>query len=429
MENNRRLIPPKVPNVRFNLTNNKGNEALIILRIRIKGKRFNYSTGWKINPNHWDQKAGRAKHVRGKEEYLEMNNALSGFREVVQNIFIQNNYGEISFEDLKEKLDYETGKTEHPKLLETPTLFSFIEDYISQEQNKVSSNRDTWKKFITVFNHLKEYEKEKKLSLDFSKINWQFLDDFTNWLYLPPRNHSINNASKIMEVVKQFMREAQKRELHENRVYQEKGFGVKRAKVKNKVRLTFEEINQLLELDLSDNERLEKVRDLFIVGAYTGLRFSDWHKIRRSNIIEDEEGQLLQIMTKKTNTKVVIPILPTLEQILDKYSFNLPKISIQKFNEYIKEVCQIALEDNTFLRIYSESGTVQNEITEKWRKISSHAARRSFASNFWEKGIPAALLMQITGHATEKQFFEYIDVKQEDTARQFAKMARQLFSD
>ena len=189
----------------------------------------------------------------------------------------------------------------------------------------------------------------------------------------------------------------------------------------NRVRLGFDEFHKLLELDLSNKKRLEKTRDLFIVGCFSGLRFSDWHKVSRENISIEEGAELLQIFMQKTNKYVYIPVLPELKEILIKYDYNLPKISAQKFNAYIKEACQLAIEDKTFQRIYSVGGTIKNETIEKWKKTSSHAARRSFASNFWDLGLPATELMQITGHSTEKQFFEYIDVSAKELAKRMAK--------
>ena len=217
------------------------------------------------------------------------------------------------------------------------------------------------------------------------------------------------------------MKEAHRKGLHNNTIFQEPDFGLRRVKVKNKVRLSFAELEALsVKLDLSNNRRLEKVRDLFIVGSYTGLRFSDWHKIRREQIILKGGAELLEIMAQKTSEPIVIPLLPELKTVLTKYDYQLPRITIQKFNEYIKEVCQLAISDSKFFRIYSEGGRVHSEKIEKWKKVSSHAARRSFATNFWELGIPAPILMQITGHATEKQFFEYIDVNQYEVAKRFA---------
>ncbi len=164
------------------------------------------------------------------------------------------------------------------------------------------------------------------------------------------------------------MQESYKLRYHSNLTYQERGFGVKQVKTQNKIRLSFEELEQLMELDLSDNSRLERVRDLLIAGCNIGLRISDWHKVNRENPIEEEGEELFEILTQKTGQKVFIPCLPDSKAVLEKYDYQLPEISSQKFNAYIKEVCEMAAIDTTLLRVCSEVGTVDNERIEKWKR-------------------------------------------------------------
>ncbi|WP_282776282.1 site-specific integrase [Phaeodactylibacter xiamenensis] len=419
----------KLPTPRFLLVSPNAEGRMILLRMTIAKKhRVSFSTGIRVNPKHWNAKAARLKLVRGKEkEYRDINKRLAAFSEIAQDIYIEYDNGQrLDRKTFLEQLAYRSGRKENPAANVT-TLFQFVEQFIEAEQTKPNAKRGTWKKYLTVFNHLREFAAAQgKESLDFSDINWQFRNDFINWLYSPPRSHSQNNAAKILAVTKQFMREAEKRGLHSNRIYTQKGFGLRRTKTTAKVRLTFAELEELAAVDLTDTPRLERARDLFLVGCFTGARFSDWHKVSRENIIEEPEGQLIQILTQKVRNRVVVPVFPVLAGILEKYGYQLPEMSIQHFNRDIKTVCKIALKDSRFQRIYSEGGDTKAEIVEKWERVSSHAARRSFASNFWEAGIPAALLMQITGHATEKQFFEYIDISQEQAARQFAKMALEV---
>jgi integrase len=175
---------------------------------------------------------------------------------------------------------------------------------------------------------------------------------------------------------------------------------------------------------------LERVRDLFLLGCHTGLRFSDWWKLSRANLnVKDPDNPYFEIVTKKTDQSVIIPLLPDAEEILEKYDYQLPKISAQKFNEYIKEVCELAIGEETFLRIYSEAGQMKNERVAKWTRVSSHAARRSFVTNYWERGMPVSLIMQITGHTTEAQFFEYIDVSPKLAAKEFQARVRKQRSE
>jgi integrase len=88
----------------------------------------------------------------------------------------------------------------------------------------------------------------------------------------------------------------------------------------------------------------------------------------------------------------------------------LPRsVSNQKFNLYIKEVCQMAG--------LSQKGRLENQPEQElWQCVSSHTARRSFATNLYNEGFPVLDLMKITGHRTEKAFLQYIKITNEDAA-------------
>ncbi|GAH10436.1 unnamed protein product, partial [marine sediment metagenome] len=94
---------------------------------------------------------------------------------------------------------------------------------------------------------------------------------------------------------------------------------------------------KIFEVDLQDKPKLDRVRDLFIVGCYTGLRYADLGQLNADMI--SPKGELIKIKTKKTGEVVVIPMHPLVMQVFEKYDGNLPRVlSNQKFNEYIKLV-------------------------------------------------------------------------------------------
>lgn len=77
--------------------------------------------------------------------------------------------------------------------------------------------------------------------------------------------------------------------------------------------------------------------------------------------------------------------------------------------------------DQDVLLKKSVGGQIQEVVKKKYQLAQSHMARRSFATNFYQLGIPAAHLMLITGHSTEKQFFEYINLDKIQNAKTVAK--------
>lgn len=203
--------------------------------------------------------------------------------------------------------------------------------------------------------------------------------------------------------------------------------------------LSLSQLQKLSDLDLSDYtcsikidrgdikenvsyRTLDKVRDLFLIGAYTGLRFSDFSKLDINSIDE----KFIKLKQVKTGNKVVIPISPKLHPVLEKYKTGLPTISNQKFNLYIKHVAELAgLTELT--EIKSTKGNKQTTYkVPLHRLISSHCCRRSYATNMFNAGVPPMLIMSATGHKSESSFLKYIRATSQDKAMLLGEIMEKL---
>ena len=211
------------------------------------------------------------------------------------------------------------------------------------------------------------------------------------------------------------MNEAVDRNLTKNLEYRNKKFRVLEEQV-DKIYLTQKELKVIYEMQLTGiYQKLEKVRDLFIIACYTGLRFSDLIQVRPENI--NDVGTQIKVRTEKTSEIVIIPLHPLVKNIITKYKGHLPSvISNQKMNEYLKEIGELA-ELNTSVKIaITRGGKTENDISKKWELITTHTARRSFATNAFLMDVPTISIMKITGHRTEKSFMKYIRISQEENA-------------
>ena len=123
----------------------------------------------------------------------------------------------------------------------------------------------------------------------------------------------------------------------------------------------------------------------------------------------------------------MIPIHPEVRRIWDEYDGKLPNvISNQKFNQYIKEVCQAVGITDSVLKSITRGGKKITTAYEKWQLVSSHTARRSFATNLYRQGLPVVTIMAITGHRTEGAFLKYIKVGKEEHAEMLLKHWQQI---
>ena len=154
---------------------------------------------------------------------------------------------------------------------------------------------------------------------------------------------------------------------------------------------------------------------MFLVGCHTGLRFSDF-SILKPNQIKDGFIETTQI---KTGGAVVIPVHDVVKNILAKYNGQLPQaITNQKFNKYIKDVVKLVDELKVEVDITSTKGGKSIIVrSQKCELISTHTARRSFATNQFRAGLPSLTIMSITGHKTEKAFLKYIKVTPSEHAQ------------
>ena len=180
-------------------------------------------------------------------------------------------------------------------------------------------------------------------------------------------------------------------------------------------------MNSWSDLELADSSYLDRVRDQFLLLAWTGCRYSDLGKLSRKYIVTKDGDDWFYLEQQKTGAKVVIPILPPIQPILEKYDYQPPKpISNQKFNDYIKEVARLAGFDAEVVIRHTqqkegsfEIGTVETRLP-KWQAITAHTARRSFATNLYNREYPTLEIMAVTGHRTEAAFLSYIKISQED---------------
>ncbi|MCS3011409.1 hypothetical protein NXX98_27235 [Bacteroides thetaiotaomicron] len=100
--------------------------------------------------------------------------------------------------------------------------------------------------------------------------------------------------------------------------------------------LNEKELAAIYELDLSDDKQLEEIRDVFITGCFTGLRYSDLSTLSPEHIDLDNEN--INLKQRKVHKAVVIPMIDYVPEILKKYNYDLPKIPRYMFNERVKEL-------------------------------------------------------------------------------------------
>jgi integrase len=383
-----------------------------------------FTFGQTIDPKNWNkykQRVKSNKEMTTKDGKHSLNDLLDNLSDVCMSAYnaeIKNGIPEPTL--LKKHLEQfiSINSDADDKL----TLFSLADRFINNEIHHKGRKKahETVKKYFAVKNHLLELAKTYRYNVDFETITLDFYYNYNR--FLASKGLKQNTVAKDIQVIKVWMNEAVDLGYKSNLQFKSRKFSAKWEDVEN-VYLSDVEIRKLFTHDFTKNRKLERVRDLFVFGCSVGPRFSDFSQIRLENIVLHEGAKHIKVITKKASEQVIIPYSDLVLEIFEKYKDSanlLPRtMSNQKFNEYLKEVCRDA-KMNEAGRLISEPKKLL------WECVTSHTARRSFATNVFLSGFPTLDIMKLTGHRIEKAFLKYIKVSKLDTAKRLSNITRQL---
>lgn len=403
-------------NIHFKLRQQGSSDAIIVLHVfdgRFEGRRFMYSTGISISKDHWDKRRDRAKLLfNHSKEYTEINKYLDQLEQTVISFKSErHNHESLSRLELKTYI-LETKvnerkvlkKQDHQKVI----LFETWEKIISESKTSKgeSTTKSTKKQKRQTLKLVKKFADEKDLLLSFGSIDMNFYHSFDS--YMKGKNLASNSRGKHFKEIKAMLREAVDRDINVNMSFQKKSFKVIRGTADNTY-LNEQEIERLQGLSLTPAK--EQIRDLFVMACFVGARHSDWSQISESNVVIQNGIELLKIRQTKTGDTIHVPVHPIVRKILSKYRGNPPRvISNQKFNKTLKDICKMREANLGYVIINGRQ-------VEKWTEITTHTARRSFATNAYLSGsLDVYQIMRCTGHRTEASFLLYLKLDGKDYA-------------
>lgn len=411
-----------MPKVNFYLQSHKDVQTNIRAVFNYPGGRLVFYPGEKIKPGLWNADAQRVR--KNAPHSAEINAGLDRVESIILETYrrYRNDSKPLPPDVFRDEVQA-AWRGASVKKSEQVSLFEFWERL--NEERKVSPNyaANTHKAYNTALHKIQAFARSTRRRVDFDTINLDFHGQFIAWM--SKLEHSPNFIHKVVAVLKVVMSEALDRKLHTNTDFQSRKFTVKTF-VPEHVYLNEEEIASIAALELKPGGRLDKARDLFLIGCYTGLRFSDYSMLKPENISVFDGVEILTVQTRKTRTRTSIPISAGARAVLDKNGGKPPaSITNQKLNQALKEICRAAgiVEP---VRITSIRGGQRVEtVSDKCDLVSSHTARRSWATNEYLRALREGRawrpIMDILGMAKEATFFRYVKVSQEVTAVEFVK--------
>lgn len=369
----------------------KGSLRDIYLRITVDGISKELSCKRKWDPLRWSRKANKA--IGQKEDAKELNTYLDTLKTMAY--------------DAKRQLldrgkmvtavairDGVTGAEEHRRKL--LVLFKKHNDEMKKRiGNDVA--KGTWTNFNASYNHTLDFIKFKYKMDDINilALDLDFIKDYYTW-FVGIKKLCRNSALKNIANMKKIVLDAVDRSWLLTDPFAK--FDNSRDEV-NPTFLTMVELGRIAEKEIA-NERLRRVRDVFVFCCFTGLAFIDVKQLKCNEIVQGFDGEFwISKDRQKEGVLSQIPLLPICVDLLKKYENDpvcvakemlLPVLSNQKYNEYLKEIAAICNID---------------------KELTSHVARHTFATAVTlANGVPITSVKDMLGHKTLKQTLHYARV-------------------
>jgi len=350
---------------------NKKGLCPLKCRITFLQRRKQFATGLFINPDHWNSKKQIAI-IPNDENYL--NNQLSLMKQKVNQAFLFLQVNSKSFDAGDVYLQFKGENTKENKtLLEVFTLHNNrMERLIGKEYTKSTFHKFKEAK-MHVGNFLKSSYKKSDILLEAIKSN--FLNDFDFYLKTE-KNHQQITINKSIQRVQKIIKLAVAEGFLKKDPFML--FRPKRVELKV-IFLTDEELKTLENYTFSQL-RLQQVQDMFIFCCYTGLAYQEMSALTAQHIKIGFDGNLwIEMYRQKTNSKMAVPLLPIAEELLRQYNNELPVISNQKFNSYLKEIALVVGIN---------------------KRVTHHTARKTFATTvLLYNNVPMEVVSELLGHS------------------------------
>jgi integrase len=344
----------------------KGNVEFIIQLSRLAVKKIIVDS---MTPEEWESYKNAPFLKKEMENYQKIVNAMQllGEEMTVDNFNKHIGVDTPVRNTSKKKSKESVAETKDERINES--FLDFMHDAIVKEKSAATTKRQ---KFVAL-DALRRWGG----IVTFADISTKKLREYDAWLREDGTRTdvAVNNYHKR---TKMYVRQAYEKGIIDKDYYSMVHFP--RGKCKERNPLTEAELMKLRTVELPQREA--RVRDLFIFSAYTGLAFCDAQAFDFFTMTE-QRGDMFYIdgSRMKTGTKFYTPILPPAMEVLKRYNFELPKISNQKGNDYLRIVKSIA-----GIR----------------KPLTFHVARHSFATLSLSHDVPIEKVARMLGHTDIK---------------------------
>jgi site-specific recombinase XerD len=381
----------------------ENGEIVIYHRYTHNSQTLLLSTGVKVLPEHFDEK-NNSYPVKGPGK-ASKNSLISQARQNIEKVIIslQNEGTDPTIAAVKAKLQ----KTKKSEVQEVYRLF---DEYIQYSQTV--KTQGTVKLIKRAKADFTEFCTHRRKTPKLQEIDLKFYDGYVKYL-TEKRNMKNNTVGKCIKDFKAFLNFCKRR-----------GYTISPEVRKFKVLreqtpiiyLTQKELETLWQFEFS-TDRHSRCRDLWCLQAFTGLRWSDLSRLGKQHIT----GNVVRITAFKTKKQIVVPLQSKAIKVLEKYGYQVPDVTEQEINRTIKEACRLAGIDSSIEVPVYQGGQKTFTKLEKWKKVSTHTAVKTFITHCAENGISPKVVATITGKTVDVILKHYYGTNEEQIISEIEK--------
>ena len=313
----------------------KDGTTSIEVVLTVNGERCAFSTGKKVKSCNWDK---NKQQVKGKDEEAQsLNNYLKAIKaKLYQKEAELLDRGFIITADLLRDAYFDKVES-----IKERSLFEVFEEH-NQEQEKIIGNGVSkathWVSVYTI-RLLREFvqQKYKREDLYLRELNLNFIQSFHSFLRID-KGMAQNSSTKHLKLLKKIINLSVANSYMTFNPFST--YKVEREPVEVDF-LDEEELRKIINFD-TPLPRLERAKDMFLFGCFTGLSYIDIKTLAPEHFEKDNAGRIW-IKKRRVKTGVLsrIPLLPIAKLILDKYKGGEKLLPIQDpadINKYLKDI-------------------------------------------------------------------------------------------
>ncbi len=381
----------------------------------VTGQRLIWRTGLYCHPDHWDKSSGRVgdKYLEFDEDYFDINDRLDQLQSFVLSTYRVYRREQRLYQLTKDKLrslikDFWQGEDYVPDV--GNEVLNYYQYYVASRKEELRIASNTKEHDTASLNKFIAFHEELSHPATFTGVSISLFEAYRNHLW----KDGLLADSTVYKHLSRFKDMLIRAQIEGKLQFNVKAISLSHhlnlsRRAKETVALTKDQIDKLMDLDLSDSSGLSDIRYLFIAACYTGLRFNRWGEMNKRNLVVKNGYKYLEMFTVKGSSKrVVVPVHPRLEEIAQMYDWVLPAIYTGQYvNRSLDEICKRAGFTRNIRRVVRKRGRDSIETIPFNKLVRTHTARRTFVTIALASSMDIDDVQAITTHSSRQMVEHY----------------------